>query len=56
MALVAVERAACRFADHVISANDLWHETLLRRSARRCTTLLNYPDISLFKPRARRQS
>ena len=48
--LVAVERAACRFADHVISANDLWHETLLRRSARRCTTLLNYPDISLFKP------
>jgi glycosyltransferase involved in cell wall biosynthesis len=48
--LLTVEQAACSFADHVIVANDLWHETLTRRSAQRCTTLLNYPDISLFTP------
>lgn len=48
--LLTVEHAACSFADHVIVANDLWHETLARRSAKRCTTLLNYPDISLFTP------
>jgi glycosyltransferase involved in cell wall biosynthesis len=48
--LLMLERASCSFADHVIVANDLWRETLVRRSARRCTTILNYPDISLFKP------
>lgn len=49
-ALLAVERASCAFADHVIVANELWRDTLLRRSTRRCTAILNYPDISLFKP------
>ena len=48
--LLKVERASCAFADHVIVANDLWHETLLRRSTKRCTTLINYPDVSVFKP------
>ena len=48
--LLLLERASCSFADHVIVANDLWRETLVRRSAKRCTTILNYPDISLFKP------
>jgi glycosyltransferase involved in cell wall biosynthesis len=48
--LLIVERASCSFANHVIVANDLWHETLVRRSAQHCTTILNYPDISLFKP------
>jgi glycosyltransferase involved in cell wall biosynthesis len=48
--LLLVERASCSFAHHVIVANDLWRETLVRRSARHCTTILNYPDISLFKP------
>jgi len=48
--LLVVERASCSFANHVIVANDLWHETLVRRSAKHCTTILNYPDISLFKP------
>ncbi len=48
--LLMVERASCSFADHVIVANDLWHETLVRRSATHCTTILNYPDTSLFKP------
>ena len=49
-ALLGVERASCSFADHVIVANDLWRDTLLRRSANRCTSILNYPDVSLFKP------
>jgi len=48
--LLRVERACCSFADHVIVANDLWHATLSRRSAKHCTTILNYPDTSLFKP------
>jgi glycosyltransferase involved in cell wall biosynthesis len=48
--LVLVERASCALANHVIVANDLWHDTLVRRSARHCTTILNYPDLSIFKP------
>jgi len=49
-ALLTIERASCSFADHVIVANDLWHDTVLHRSAKRCTTILNYPDTALFKP------
>ena len=49
-ALLKVERASCTFADHVIVANDLWRDTLLARSARQCTTILNYPDTTVFKP------
>jgi glycosyltransferase involved in cell wall biosynthesis len=48
--LLRVERASCSFADHVIVANDLWHTLLVERSTKRCTTILNYPDLSLFKP------
>ena len=51
-ALLKIERASCAFADHVIVANDLWRDTLLARSARQCTTILNYPDTSIFKPLA----
>jgi glycosyltransferase involved in cell wall biosynthesis len=49
-ALLGVERASCSFADHVIVANELWRDTLRRRSANQCTAILNYPDVSLFKP------
>jgi len=49
--LLKFEKAACSFADHVIVANDLWYDRLMRRSAKRCSTLLNYPDVTLFKPR-----
>ncbi len=50
-ALLAVERASCRFADHVIIANHLWYDKLVRRTvaAEKCTTILNYPDLRLFK-------
>ncbi len=53
-ALLVAERLSCAFADHVIVANHLWHEKLIRRTVPRekCTTILNYPDLRLFKPRA----
>lgn len=50
--LLWVERASCRFADHVIVANDLWHEKLTARAldTAKCTAMLNYPDLRMFKP------
>ena len=53
--LVAVEQACCRFADHVIVANHIWHDRLLHRGVAgvKCTTFLNYPDLTVFKPLAR---
>jgi glycosyltransferase involved in cell wall biosynthesis len=56
-ALVSVERMSCRFADHVIVANHLWHATLSGRSASasRCTPILNYPDLRLFTHSPRRE-
>ena len=51
--LLHVERASCRFADHVVIANHLWHTKLIERSvdSAKCTTIMNYPDLSRFKPR-----
>ncbi|AMY12979.1 GDP-mannose-dependent alpha-(1-6)-phosphatidylinositol monomannoside mannosyltransferase [Luteitalea pratensis] len=53
--LAALERLSCRFADHVIASNDLWVETLNRRSAAadKCTVFINHPDLTLFRPRQR---
>jgi glycosyltransferase involved in cell wall biosynthesis len=49
--LRVVERASCRFADHVIIANHLWYDKVTRRSvaAEKCTVMLNYPDLSVFQ-------
>ncbi|GAB4127822.1 MAG: glycosyltransferase [Acidobacteriota bacterium] len=54
-ALKWIERRSAQFADHVIVANDLWHDKLVARAvpAARCTTLMNYPDTSLFRPAAK---
>jgi glycosyltransferase involved in cell wall biosynthesis len=49
--LKRIERAATRFADHVIVSNHLWQEKLLARSIRssaKCTTILNFPDPNIF--------
>jgi len=48
--LLKVERASARFADHVIVANHLWQDKLVQRSvpAGKCTTLMNYPNTTLF--------
>jgi glycosyltransferase involved in cell wall biosynthesis len=54
-ALLFVERVSASFADHIISANDLWQETLVRRSVapHKATVLLNFPDRSIFYKRGR---
>jgi glycosyltransferase involved in cell wall biosynthesis len=50
-ALLMVERVSARFADHVIIANDLWRNRLIQRSipAAKCTTIMNYPDCTIFR-------
>lgn len=55
-ALVLLEKASCSFANHVIVANDLWYHALLERSTKRCTSIMNYPDVSVFKPLPARAS
>ena len=49
-ALLLAERVSARVADHVIIANDLWRNRLIQRSvpAAKCTTIMNYPDLSIF--------
>jgi glycosyltransferase involved in cell wall biosynthesis len=48
--LTGIERASGTFSDHVIAANDLWHEKLKLRSFPngKCSTMVNVPDRSLF--------
>ena len=55
--LLLVERASCRFADHVIVANHLWQDKLTRRSlpSSKCTPFLNYPDLETFRPLPRQR-
>ena len=50
--LLLAERLSCRFADHVLVANHLWHERLIRRAVpvQKCAAMLNYPDLRLFRP------
>jgi glycosyltransferase involved in cell wall biosynthesis len=48
--LLFIERFSMRFANHTIVANHLWHERLITRSVspEMCTTILNYPDPTIF--------
>ena len=57
-ALQACERLSAAVADHVIVANDLWRERVVRRSAREeaCSVLLNHVDERMFRPRPRRRA
>ncbi|MGQ9510076.1 MAG: glycosyltransferase family 4 protein [Thermodesulfobacteriota bacterium] len=50
--LIWLEKLSCRFADHVIVANDIWKDKLISRSVSpaRCTSILNYPETAIFKP------
>ncbi len=56
-ALVKIEQLSIKFSDHVIISNHLWHKTLINRSVdeSKCTTVMNYPDESIFfkRPRTR---
>jgi glycosyltransferase involved in cell wall biosynthesis len=53
--LVLVERLSAGFSDHVIASNDIWQKRLVERSVKssKCTTMLNFPDTSLFRKRGR---
>ena len=53
--LLLVEKLSCTFANHVIISNDIWKETLVKRSvaASKCTAIINYPDRAIFVRSAR---
>jgi len=53
--LVLTERLSAAFADHVIAANELWRLRLISRSvsAKKCSALINFPDLSVFDRRLR---
>lgn len=52
-ALVTMERLSIAYSSHVIIANHLWYEKLIRRSVRpeKCTAIINYPDPAIFSRR-----
>jgi len=56
--LVKIEQLSIKFSDHVIISNHLWYKTLIDRSVdkSKCTTIINYPDESIFykRPRTRK--
>jgi glycosyltransferase involved in cell wall biosynthesis len=56
--LVAVERMSSAFSDHVIAANHIWEQRLCQRSTSsgKCTTILNYPDTAIFRPRGKNRT
>jgi glycosyltransferase involved in cell wall biosynthesis len=56
--LVLIEKISIVFADHVIIANPIWRERLLRRSAtpEKVTVIGNYPDPRKFFPRSKSRS
>jgi glycosyltransferase involved in cell wall biosynthesis len=51
--LLLVEYLSAGFAHHVIIANHLWCDRIVKRSVRasKCLALINYPDCSIFHPR-----
>lgn len=56
--LLWVERISAAFADHVISANDIWQDTLVSRCAtrNRCTCFVNLPEAAVFRPGLRNRT
>lgn len=48
--LLKIEKFSAAFADHVIIANDIWREKLIRRSvnSKKCSAILNFPDRTIF--------
>jgi glycosyltransferase involved in cell wall biosynthesis len=53
--LLFLEKRSANFAHHVIISNHMWEKTLVNRSVSRekCSTVMNYPDPSLFHLRPR---
>lgn len=57
-ALLLVEKVSCKFADHVISANDLWQTKLTSRAVPegKCSSFVNYIDLRIFYRHERRRT
>lgn len=53
-----IERAACVYADHVITVTPIWFRKLTSRSVSpsKCTIIMNLPDPELFQRNHRRRS
>ncbi len=51
--LLLTEKLSIGFCHHVIIANDIWREKLLKRSVAdaKCTAILNYPNSNFFYKR-----
>ena len=51
--LIIAEKLSTAFSDHVIIANDIWHNKIISRSVNqeKCTAILNYPDDTIFYQR-----
>ncbi len=49
-ALVLIEKLSAAIASHVIIANHLWYQRLIKRSVseQKCSVICNYPDPQLF--------
>lgn len=52
-ALLLAEKISIAYSDHVIISNHLWQGKIIKRAVRpnKCTTIINYPDLSIFSPR-----
>jgi glycosyltransferase involved in cell wall biosynthesis len=53
--LVKIEQFSIKFSDHVIISNHIWYNILTKRSVdkSKCTTVMNYPDETIFYKRPR---
>lgn len=49
--LKLIEKSSIWFSSHVIVANHIWANRIIERSvhAKKCTVILNYPDLNVFK-------
>jgi glycosyltransferase involved in cell wall biosynthesis len=49
--LTFIERCSAGFATHIIVANDIWRDRLVKRSSRneKCSVVRNRPDLSIFE-------
>jgi glycosyltransferase involved in cell wall biosynthesis len=56
--LILAEKLSAAFADHVIVANPVWYERIVKRSAppRKCSMIWYYPDPKLFYPRPKQRT
>jgi len=56
--LIYLEKLSIAFSHHVIISNYIWEKTLVSRSVKpaKCTTIMNYPDASIFSKRRKNRS